>query len=706
MASKPKQFESSRRDNLAKSAEIKDICLKIYESVRKGFEDQAERSDQIQEYWNIYNCKLGNNQYYTGNTKIFVPIVHDAVKARVTRFCNQIFPKTGRYVDVLTGEADLPHARLALAEHYVRMSHLRSLMPALIKNGDVEGHYHLYVDWNQNTRYITRRVQNPLMSDDEMVEDPDNTHEDIEEFEVKIDNPNVEIIADPDIVILPSTAASLDDAIDAGGSVTIMRRWSKTKIKEMIKKKEIDKKAGELILDQMSRDQKNEGKVDKEKDMVDAAGIRRDGRGQFCQVYETWAKLPVDDEKKICRIFLAGPDQILSAKRNPLWCDRLPIISAPVEKVQGVFKGKSLLENGVKDIQYYANDIINESADSSAYAMMPIVMTDPEKNPRIGSMVLAMAAIWQTSPKDTTFAQFPPLWKDGLEILANCRQQIFQSLSVNPAQITNQPNSKQKRNQAEIANEQQVDILTTADAVSVLEEGILSPLVTLFMEMDHQYRDKEVSVRQYGELGRMANIEDIPPLQMDRRFSFIWLGVEAARNQQQMQTQISALNVLKSLPPQSYQGYKLDLAPAIVNLVESIFGPRIGPQLFKDIRSQLSQDPEKENEMMLAGVDAMVHPLDDHQKHLQVHIKALPLDMTNQIIQRHVAQHQQAMAAAMTAQAEQMQPKGMPGSPGGAGRGAAGTPRPGAQQGPPKPMQQPAGAIHKDRMPLAMPRKM
>ena len=40
------------------------------------------------------------------------------------------------------------------------------------------------------------------------------------------------------------------------------------------------------------------------------------------------------------------------------------------------------------------------------YALMPIVMTDPAKNPRLGSMVLNLAAIWETDPKATQFVQF------------------------------------------------------------------------------------------------------------------------------------------------------------------------------------------------------------------------------------------------------------------------------------------------------------
>jgi hypothetical protein len=154
----------------------------------------------------------------------------------------------------------------------------------------------------------------------------------------------------------------------------------------------------------------------------------------------------------------------------------------------------------VAGLQYQANDACNEGMDSAAYALMPIVMTDPEKNPKVGSMVLALAAVWETSPNDTQFAKFPALWKDALEIVANCKSEIFQSLSVNPAQITQAGNPKSKKpNQAEIANEQQIDLLTTADVVTIMEDEMFSPMLAFMLELDHQYRKRPYCSRVWRD---------------------------------------------------------------------------------------------------------------------------------------------------------------------------------------------------------------
>jgi hypothetical protein len=223
-----------------------------------------------------------------------------------------------------------------------------------------------------------------------------------------------------------------------------------------------------------------------------------------------------------------------------------------------------------------------------------------------------------------------------------------------------------------------------------------------------------MTVRQYGEMGMKANMETVPPLQMDRRYGFRWFGVEAARNAQQIQQQIAGLNVVRGIPPQQYPGYQLDLAPAIVQLMENTFGPRLAPLIFKDIKQQLSVQPQHENDLLTQGFDLPVHPMDDDQQHLQVHMQALQQGDPTGNIRAHMIRHQQALQikaqAAMQQQIQAMQPgMGGPPPPGAAPPipgGPPGQPRIGAQPGQATGGQNPPGAIHPDNMvdPSRMPR--
>lgn len=686
-----------RSEELSGKKAVREALLDIFKDIERGFEQQADRSDANMDYWDCYNSVLGEKQFYQGNSKIFVPIIYNAVNARKTRFVNQMFPVSGRYVEVTSEDGTMPQAEMALLEHHVRQAKLRTqVAPALVRNGDVEGQYTIQVTWETIKRHVVQRRQKDAEVD-EGVTDGDEKIDDIEEETLELGRPHVDVIADSDLLVLPHTANSLEQALEEGGSITTLCRWTKAKIAKMIKSKAIDKEQGESLLEDMKKDEKTHG-PDKAKDMVDAAGIKGDGRGKYALVYRTWVLLTIGGDRRLCLAYYGGKERILGCKRNPYWSDRIDIFSAPVEKIEGSFKGQSKVKP-VADLQYQANDACNEGMDSAAYALMPIIMTDPEKNPRVGSMILSLAAVWETSPKDTQFAQFPPLWKDGMEIIATCQTTIFQTLSVNPAQITQSNNPKKKPSQAEIANEQQVDILTTGDAVTVLEEEIFTPMLGFMLELDHQYRDKPLLVRQYGETGMRMSMQEVPPVAMDKMYQFRWYGVEAARNAQAMQQQIAGINVIKGIPPQAYKGYTLDLGPVLSQMVENMFGPRLAPLTFRDARMELSVSPEMENEMLTEGFVVPVHAMDDHEKHLKAHMEAAKAGGDpHGTFRVHMMAHMQAIQAAQMAQQQQAQ--GQPQQLG------SGGPRAGAQPQAPRGGQGPPGMIHADRMkdPSANPR--
>jgi hypothetical protein len=602
---------------------------------------------------------------------------------------------------------------MALLEHYIRKGRLRTqVIPALMRNGDVEGQYNLYVGWENSSRHVVYRTTPKIEIEGEEVDDPtaeDDDEYDVEEVETFHMAPVVEVLADADVCVLPHTANSVGEALAKGGSATVIRRWSKSRVEQAMDEGEIDEDVGEELLTLFGANKDEQGAPEANKKHVDAAGITMGSGGKELTLYETWTRLKVDKERRLCRIYYAGTkssgasseEMIASVKRGPYWNDKCPILSAPVKKVSNVFKGKSQVKP-VAGLQYAANDTFNEGMDSAAYALMPIIMTDPAKNPRVGSMVLNLAAIWETNPNDTKFAQFPALWKDALQIINQLKTEIFQILSVSPAQMPQSTGGKAKRNQAEVALEQQVDILSTADVSTNLEDEILTPLLRWFVDLDYQFRDKSISVKQFGQMALRAKMVDVPVLENGRRFEFRWWGVEAARNAQSQQLQTAAINTVKGIPPQMYEGYKLNLVPVVLQWLENAFGARVVPEIFENIKQKLSMDAEMENEFLMEGLDLPIHELDEDQEHLKTHLKAMVQGDEHGSVRQHMLKHKEQMNKKMMMAAQSIQ--GMQ------GQGAAppgGGPRQGAQPGSPRGGQQPPGAIHADRMqdPGAAPRR-
>jgi len=707
--------DRSRELARRKDGKLYKDLIETFAHVRRGYEDQGRRADDILDYWDIYNCKLNQRQFYNGNAEIYVPIVRNAATALVTRWSNQLFPSSGRYIDATSTDAGVPHEIVALVEHYIRRAQMRTqIVSPLIRNGIFEGQYNLYVDWERTLRHVVSRETRapqidipglPMPADrgDGPPVPGGDQIQDIAEEEVSDAGPSFEVLHDTDILVLPHTADSVEHALRQGGEVVIIRRWQKQTLEEMIDSGELLRRPTEELLEMSRREDMVKNAA---KEHVDAAGIK--GEGKFFLVYEMWKCLDTEQGRRLCRAYYGGYDLILSARRNPFWNDRCPLLSVPVEKVAGAFKGVSPIAGGVDTIQYHANDVANQAADSATYSMLPIIMTDPAKNPRTSTMILNLAAIWEVDPTSTKFAEFPKLWQDGIALIQADTQLIFQTLNVSPAMIPQQTGRPGvKRNQAEVALEEQVALLTTSIACSVLEEGIMTPSVEISVDYDHQFRDDEITVRTFGELGVAAKMARVKLLQNRNRFNFTWFGVEQAKNAAQQQQQIAFLNVARGLAPDlAKAGYMLNPAPALEHAAGNIFGWRMGRQVIVDARQQLAMDAELENAMLAEGFDVMVHPLDEDPKHLRSHMQAMqaggdPPGMFRVHMQKHMMQMQVKAMAMMRGQQPQ---------PGQQQQASAAPPQPGAQPQGPKLVRGPPGAVHQDQMPRAgaavMPRKM
>ena len=696
-------------------SKISEDLIETFGKVRQGFLDQWKRSDTILDYWDIYDCVLNNKNFYNGNSGIYVPIIYSAVEARKTRFLGQTFPQSGRYIDATSTDIDVPHTMVALLEHYIRRAKLRTeIMAALLRNGDIEGHYHLFCDWNRYERHVVSRVtrgpQVALPGVGAAEVDAEDAVPDIIEAMLIDEGPCPEVLLDADVLVRPVTARSIDDALRQGGDVTIIRRWTKETLEKLIEDGEVMPGPARQLLE-LSKRPESEWK-NPEKTILDAAGIKGSEGFKTFQVYEMFKVLPTDEGDRLCSALYGGYDLILSAKRIKFWNDRVPLLSAPQNKVSGSFKGASQIGKGLDTLQYHANQAAQQGADSGTFSLLQVVMTDPAKNPRTASMILAPGAIWEVDPNSTKFAEFPPLWQHAIPLIQADMQMIFQAFGVNPAmlpQSSGRPGAK--RNQAEIAMEQQVDLLTTAEACSVVEEGILTPFLEQCVDLDHQFRDDEATVKAFGEFGVDAKMETVPPQQNRTRLNFSWFGIEQARSAAQMQQQIAWINVVRPLAAElAKTGHMLDLAPPLIASAGSIFGWRMGRQVIRDMRQQFAMDPELENNLMADGFHVQVHPMDNPQDHIPSHTAFMqaggdPTGTIRQHIQEHLMMAQAKAAAAIRQQQQQAMLGG-----GQLGMGGGQGPQPGAQPQGPKLVRGAPGAIHADQMPRAgamvMPRKM
>lgn len=670
-------MEDEKVRNYASNKALQEKCFKLYEKILAGFqEEKKDQNDLIEECWSIFNCELGDCQQYDGDSQIFEPIVHDAVEARRKRFTGMTFPNVGNNLEVISEQGDMPAATMSILQRYIKDTNLRAIASTMYLNGDVEGQWSLMVGWKRKEREITRKVK-------KTVDGTSEDYEDVEEETIIDEGPELTVIPAQDLWVFPATVSDIQDA----EIVAIAMRLTTDAIDDMVKEGIFLKSA----VDKLTKDAGEDKVKWSEKARTSEAGIKMKTGQKFALIYMAFTRLKIDGKKRPAIVYMGGQDNVLGIILNPYWNQKTPIISEPVDKVAGSFWGRSKIKT-VSMLQYELNDITNMGMDSAMYSLMPIVMTDPLKNPQYSSMIMAMAAVWPTNPNDTKVIEFPPLYQHALMLKNAIKTQIMESMEVNETMLGRPP----ARKNAQAVGAQSAEAMATiGDVVKRFEFGVMNRVLEWFYDLDLQFRDEELAVLVDGEHGMQARIEKIPPQQAGHRYWFKWLGADKAMGAQNNQQLISWMNVLRGLPPNVLNGRKLDLGPMIDFLNEAICGPTMAQNVLIDERHRISVPPDMENEFMVNNLPAFVSPLDDDVEHIREHQKAAQMtgDPNGQF-RLHIQEHIKAIQQKQ----QEQQPKGTPGIPGGAGPGVAGTPRPGAVPVPPRGGQNPPGAINRDSM--------
>lgn len=669
--------------NYASNKDLQERCCKLYDQVLTGFrEEKKDQNDSIEECWDIYNCELGDNQQYDGDSQIYEPIVHDAVEARRKRFTGMTFPNVGNNLEVISEQGDMPQATMSVLQRYIKDTNLRAVASVLYLNGDVEGQWSVMPGWKRKERKITRKVQ-------KTVDGTTEEYSDVEQETIIDEGPELTVIPAQDLWVFPATVSDIQDA----EIVAIATRLTTDAIDDMVTEGIFLKSQ----VAQLTRDAGDEKSIWAAKSRTAEAGIKMKAGQKFALIYMIFTKLKLDGEKKPAIVYMGSSDNVLGIIANPYWNQKIPVISEPVDKVAGSFWGRSKIKT-VAPLQYELNDITNMGMDSAMYSLMPIVMTDPLKNPQYSSMVMAMAAVWSTSPNDTKVIEMPPLYQHALTLKGAIKQQIMESMEVNETMLGAAPAGR--KNAQAIGAQSQEAMATIGDVVKRFELGVMNRIIEWFYDMDLQFRDEDLAVIIDGDHGVQSIVEKIPPQQVGHRYWFKWLGADKAISAQNNQQLISWMNVLRGLPPQVLNGRKLDLGPMIDFLNEAICGPTMAQNVLIDERSKISVPPDMENEFMVNNIPAFVCELDDDVEHIRTHqMGAQITGDPNGKFRVHIEDHIKAI------QAKQQQPKpqgypGIPGSLGGPGGppGVAGTPRPGAVPAGPRNGQNPPGAINPDQM--------
>jgi hypothetical protein len=221
-------------ENFVDDEDLRETCEKMYETIVKAYKNREGADDDIAEYWSIFNAQPDDNQMYVGNSKCYLPVVRDAISARAKRALKQLFPNKYKHVEAVGSSPQRPQAQVALLEHYIRSTKLKSLVRSMLIAGDVTGQWNLYLDWSTTTRNVTGIVKrNPIVEDVEGAQldvvDPVDKADETQDEEVTHAGPDIVDFATEDLVVIPPTSTV------AKADITCLKlRMSKDKVQEMI----------------------------------------------------------------------------------------------------------------------------------------------------------------------------------------------------------------------------------------------------------------------------------------------------------------------------------------------------------------------------------------------------------------------------------------------------------------------------------------
>jgi hypothetical protein len=385
----------------------------------------------------------------------------------------------------------------------------------------------------------------------------------------------------------------------------------------------------------------------------------------------------LEDEGAASYLVEIGADEIpLRVQREPWWHGGGDWLCGRFTPVVEEFYGRGLPE--VFDhLQYFANDLGNQSGDAFVWATNPIAVVDIGAVQDPTSLRMAPGAKWLANPTGVTFTTPPQgAAQAGFEAVQSYLSLGENLVSPTPARPIGPAGDTGPKGdlQAAIADSA-VDLRAI---VELLEDEVMVPLLERSDIITQQCLDRDIILKVAGADGVELLAQPISVADLVGEYEWEWLGTTAALNQQvRAQQMVQGIALLAQIPPEQLQAQSLEVDWGYVVRTFWSVGLALpdADRVLTKTGPQPASDWRYENALVRvqrAG-EIQVSPADDHTAHIQGHTELLdhpalgPEGRTalNAHIQDHIGL---AIAAEVRAMSEALStlagPGGLPGPPG------------------------------------------
>jgi hypothetical protein len=393
-------------------------------------------------------------------------------------------------------------------------------------------------------------------------------------------------------------------------------------------------------------------------------------------------------------VVLGADTDVLRVQANPFWHGGTQWLCGKFVEVEEEFYGRGLPEQ-FDFLQYFVNDLGNQSGDAFVWATNPIAVVDIGAVQDPTSLRMAPGAKWLANPTGVTFTQ-PP---DGAARAGFAAVEGFLGIADTLTAPTPGGALRRPTPGADTAAGAQAALAEAAvdlrAIVEGLEDHVFVPLLERSDVLTQQCLDRDVVLKVAGADGVTFLEQAISVADLVGEYEWEWLGAVTVLNQQvRAQQMVQGMSVLAQLPADALatQQKQVDWAYVIKQYWTLGLGLPDADRVVKDTGPPAPTDWRFENALVRVGRagELTVSPQDDHTAHAQGHTEladdervapeqraALTAHVQEHIgfaIAREVQAMQQALAAATGA--------GGPPNPLAPGPVPAGGPPPAAPPGP------------------------
>jgi len=414
-----------------------------------------------------------------------------------------------------------------------------------------------------------------------------------------------------------------------------------------------------------------------------------------------------DDEPARYLVTLGADEVPLRVQRRPFWHGGTQWLVGRFQQIPEEFYGRGLCEL-FDYLQYFVNDLGNQSGDAFVWSTNPIAVVDIGAVQDPTSLRMAPGAKWLANPAGVQFTT-PPQGAatagfTAVQGYVGLADTLVAPTPARPMAPNQQTGAQDSAGLAAQLADSAVDIRAVIES---LEDEVMVPLLERSDILTQQCLDRDIILKVAGKDGMELVEHPITVADLVGEYEWEWLGTTTAQNQQVRASQmIQGVALMSQIPPDQLaaQGVTIDW-PYILRTFWSIgLGLPDADRVVKTGKDVQPNDWRWENALARVNRadELRVSPQDDHTAHIQGHQHALEsgslsedavVSLTTHIhhhIGLLVAAEAQALAQSMATLAG---PPGMPGPPPGApppGIGP-GLPPGGPPMPPPPGMLPPAG---------------